>query len=199
MFDEKSVDDEKTTLPAWFEAARTEIVTVNEAAQRQLELQSFDIAFESVLEHVASGKSLNAFCRAYHLPISSTRYRAWLYSDPSRKEKYRLAQKLAAEAAIDDIIRIADGLDADGNATMDDVPRSTLKINTRKFVAQVMDRERFGDLKTVNTTVTTVDEESVKKLSTVEIRQMLMRQTGSSDAPPEDIFDVELDDPLATP
>jgi hypothetical protein len=98
---------------------------------------------------------------------------------------------------VDDLVRIADGLDADGNATLDDVPRSTLKIKTRQYVAQVMDKERFGDTKTVNTTVTTVDEETVKKLTTVEIRQMLMRRTGSAEAPPEDIFDVELEDPLA--
>lgn len=201
MSDEQSFPDETlpepVTLPAWLIAAGKEIAVVNEAAQRQLELQSFDIAFESVLEHVAAGQSLVAFCRSYHLPVSSTRYRAWIYGDPLRKEKYRLAQKVGAEALVDDLVRIADGLDADGNVTMDDVPRSTLKINTRKFVAQVMDKERFGDTKTVNTTVTTIDEETVKKMTTVELRQMLVRRTGSAEAPlDEDIYDVTIDDPL---
>jgi len=187
-------DTPPSQLPDWLVEAGKEIATTNESAQRQLELQSFKITIESVLEHIAAGHSLKSFCRAYHLPLSDTRYRAWLYADPTRKEQYRLAQTLGAESAIDDVIRIADGLDADGNPTMADVPRSTLMVNTRKYVASILDRERYGDTKTVNTTVTTIDEETVKKMTTIEIRQMLLRSS-----PDDDIFDVELDDPLADP
>ena len=143
---------------------------------RELELQSFGIAFESVLETLAEGRSLDEFCRSYHTQLSPARFRTWIYRDRNRRNAYLAAKAVGAEAVEDELIRIADGTLADGSASPDDVTRSQLRINTRKWLLQVWNRKRYGDVKTVESHSTTRFD--VSSTSSAELQRRVLESLG---------------------
>jgi hypothetical protein len=148
----------------------------NRTALIELEKQSFGIAFEQALEAIADGRSLSEFCSTYHMPVSASRFRTWMFQDPRRKELYHMAKSLGAETVEDDLIRIADGLNPDGSASMNDTNRSKIQIDTRWRLLQVWNRKRYGDVKHIEqTTTTTVD---INTLSKHELEQQLLRSLG---------------------
>ena len=154
------------------------------AEMRQLELQTFGIAFETALEHIAAGSTLESFCREYHVRLKAARFRTWIFSDRRRKNAYEAAKAVGAEAVEDDLIRISDGLLPDGTPSANDVQRSQLMINTRKYLLNVWNRERYGEVKKVEQTTTTrIDPSS---LSTPELQQRLLLALGVD---PEDMED----------
>lgn len=124
----------------------------------ELEQQTFAIAFESLLPFVADGATLTQFCRSYldtyGEQLNLARFRAWIFRAEKRRQAYYGAKALGADAMEEELVRLSDGLDPDGNPTLADVARSTLQINTRKWIMQVNNRERYGDVKRVDTTVT---------------------------------------------
>lgn len=154
----------------------------NRAALIELEKQTYDIAFETALEHIADGMPLSQFCANYHQPLSATRFRTWMFKDRRRKEAYLAAKVLAAEAVEDELIRIADGLKADGTPTPDDTTRSKLMIDTRWKMLQVWNRQRYGDTKFIEQTTT--QKIDVNTMSKDELEQRLLRAMGID---PDDI------------
>ena len=62
--------------------------------------------------------------------------------------RYYEAQAIGAEVIAQQILEIADAQDS-----MEDVNRSTLKINTRKWLLGVWNRKRFGDIKQIEQNV----------------------------------------------
>ena len=166
---------------------------------RQLEQQSFEIAFESLLEQIVDGRSLEEFCREYHTRLSTSRFRTWIYRDQRRKQTYVGAKAVGAEAVEDELKRISDGINANGDASMDDVARATLRINTRKWLLQVWNRRRYGDVKQIEQTTTTRFDPS--SLSTQELQEKLLRSLGMEgslhnvpDALTGEVFDMNMDD-----
>lgn len=160
-------------------------------AKLALEEQTFDIAFETFLEQIAAGTPLDRAIREYHTPIAPPRFRAWVYRDPKRKQAYMVAKAIGAEAVEDELIRIADGLDPNGNATLDDVQRSTLKINTRKWLLGVWNRKRYGETKQVNTNSTaTIDVASIPR---DELRRQIMEGLGLGTQQESQIFEQDDD------
>ena len=59
------------------------------------------------------------------------------------------ALEIAAETVSAQILEIADAEDS-----LEDVARSTLRINTRKWLVGVWNRKRFGETKQVEQTIT---------------------------------------------
>lgn len=167
---------------------------------RELEIQTWHIAFETILEKMSEGMPFDRIVREYQTPstvppLSPARLRTWIFSNQKRKQAYVVAKALGAEAVEDDLLRISDGLRPDGTASMDDVPRSTLRINTRKWLLTVWNREKYGEVKKVEQTTTTKLDAS--SLSTAELRAKLLRSLGmdAEDA----LFDLSPDpddDPL---
>ena len=149
---------------------------------RELELKTFEIAFESALERISSGDTLDQFCREYHSRLWPGRFRAWIYRDPRRRRAFEVAEALWADCAADDLVRIADGLDPDGNPTPSDVQRSSLMIAVRKYRMAVANRKKYGEVKKVEQTSTingTFRQETtldLTKLSSAEIRAALAEQ-----------------------
>ncbi len=139
---------------------------------RELEVQSF----ESVLETLAEGRSLDEFCRTYHTQLSAARFRTWIYRDRNRRNAYLAAKAVGAEAVEDELIRISDGVLADGSASTDDVSRSQLRINTRKWLLQVWNRKRYGDVKTVESHSTTRFD--VSSASSAELQRRVLESLG---------------------
>lgn len=85
---------------------------------------------------------------------------------------------MSAEAMEEDLVRIADGLRADGTQSMDDVQRSTLMVNTRKWLMQANNRQRYGDVKKVEQTTTSTTTIDVTTMSTDDLKKFVLRQAG---------------------
>lgn len=146
---------------------------------RQLELQTFPIAFESILESLAEGRPFSDACRDYNSPLLAlhpTRFRTWIFRDEKRRNAYHMAKAMGTESIEDEMIRIADGIDANGNPTIDDVQRSKLMVDTRKWVLQVNNRRKYGDVKHIEQNITSTS--SIADLTTDDLRQRLLRSLG---------------------
>lgn len=139
---------------------------------KNLQLQTYGIAFEHVLQQVAAGTPLTTILREYHTPIDPSLFRTWIYKDESRKKAWLVAKALSAEVLEEDILRIADGLDPDGNPSPNDINRAQLQITTRKWLMQVNNKKRYGDTKYIETTSTLKTEYS--NMTTEELKRVVL-------------------------
>ena len=142
--------DSTTSLPSWMAPATT---TQDRRAvarlRRENEEALYPACFERALEHIAEGNPLTAALEQYPIPIAPTRLLAWIHRDPERQARYYEAQAVGAEVVANQMIDIADASDS-----IEDVQRSTLRINTRKWLLGVWNRKRFGEVKQLEQTVT---------------------------------------------
>jgi hypothetical protein len=143
---------------------------------RALELQTFAIAFESALEAAAAGTTLEQFSASYHVRLNASRFRTWIYQHGKRRNAWLAAKAVGAEQVEEDLIRIADGVNADGTPSLADVQRSTLQVNTRRWLLQVWNRERYGDVRKIEQTTTSRIDPGT--LSTPELQQKLLEALG---------------------
>lgn len=104
--------------------------------------------FEIALDGIASGNPMTAVVESYPLRVNIDRFRAWVLRDETRRARYYEAQALGAEVVAEQIIEIADADDS-----IEDVARSTLRINSRKWLMGVWNRKRFGDVKQIEQNV----------------------------------------------
>jgi hypothetical protein len=139
------------TLPSWFgteptpKQAKTALMELNHVI--------YEIAFPHAMSQVAAGVTLRDIVTEYHTEIDLNNFRNWIHRDPERKALYYEAKAIGADAIEDEILTIADAKDS-----LEDVQRSALKINSRKWVLGVRDRKRYGDVKQLDVTnTTTVD------------------------------------------
>lgn len=118
--------------------------------QRAIEHLTFESLFDDVLDKVREGGMLvnQMFDNDPRAP-SYARFISWVYRDESRRARYDEAQLAGAEVIKQQMLMIADADDS-----LEDVNRSTLRINTRKWMLGVMDKKRFGDTKQIDQTVT---------------------------------------------
>ena len=118
--------------------------------QRAIEQVTFESLFDDVLDVVREGRMLvNQMFENDPRAPSYARFISWVYRDESRRARYEEAQMVGAEVIKQDMLTIADA-----NDSLEDVNRSTLRINTRKWMLGVMDKKRFGDTKQIDQTVT---------------------------------------------
>ena len=118
--------------------------------QRAIEHLTFESLFDDVLDLVREGRMLvNQMFENDPRAPSYARFISWVYRDEGRRARYEEAQQVGAEVIKQDMLTIADADD-----TLEDVNRSTLRINTRKWMLSVMDKKRFGDTKQIDQTVT---------------------------------------------
>lgn len=108
----------------------------------------FERILDRVLERVAMGNPLTEALGDEVYDIDYATYLRWLLKDEDRKRRYYEAQEMGAEIVSHQMIKIADADDS-----MEDVARSTLRINTRKWLLGVWNRKRFGDIKQIEQNV----------------------------------------------
>ncbi|WP_029134370.1 hypothetical protein [Sedimenticola selenatireducens] len=94
-----------------------------------------------LLGYLRNGKSLTAFCRDRTLDPGALRQ--WIHDDAERLTLYRDAQALGAELIEDQIMDISDGTDQP-NGIPNDIQRDALRVNTRKHLLEVWNRDRYG-------------------------------------------------------
>ena len=115
----------------------------------QLEHAEFETLFDRAIEHIADAKPLTTLLENDPRKPHLGRFVAWVMRDEKRKAMYREAQQISAEVMSHEIVPIAD---ADNSA--EDVARSAIRISARHKQMAVNDRERFGDVKKVDQTIT---------------------------------------------
>lgn len=145
--------------------------------QRAIEQVTFESLFDDVLDLVREGRMLvNQMFENDPRAPSYARFISWVYRDEGRRGRYEEAQQVGAEVIKQDMLTIADADD-----TLEDVNRSTLRINTRKWMLGVMDKKRFGDTKQIDQTVTInlqdamqVAQERLDRARTVDVPARLI-------------------------
>lgn len=113
------------------------------ANKELVELQNENL-FETVLEKISSGIPLMEALRDDVRQPDAGAFLRWLHRDPKRKQRYYEAQAIGGEIIASEMISIADA-----KISLEDVQRSTLRINTRKFLLSVWDKKRFGETKQI--------------------------------------------------
>jgi hypothetical protein len=118
---------------------------------------TYEAMFETTLDYVQMGRPLSHIVRDDPRDINYAHYLNWIHKDPIRKQRYYTAQEIGAESVADELMHIADATDS-----LEDVARSTLRINTRKWLLGVWNRKRFGETKQLevnNTTTINIRDE----------------------------------------
>jgi len=120
----------------------------------ELEEMQFEILFERALEMVMAGNALSEMFKDDIRGFSSSRFLKWIHTDRTRQSRYYEAQSIGAELVADQMITIADA-----ENSLEDINRSKLRIDTRKFLIGVWNRKRFGEVKQVelNTSISITD------------------------------------------
>ena len=110
---------------------------------------TFEGMWDDILERVSNGEPLTQIARDDPRNPDIPRLRRWILNDPTRRNAYYEARKTGAEAVEDEMIAIADATDN----PLEDIQRSKLRLDTRKFLLSVWNKSRYGEKQeTVNGT-----------------------------------------------
>jgi hypothetical protein len=133
-------------VPEWLSAPTPEIPAVREATptNREIMYMQFEYMFDHVLEQLAGGKTIKQTLDHDPRGYESATYIHWIKKDPMRTSRYEHAQLLFAEQLGAEIIEISDAEDS-----AEDVQRSKLRIDSRKWLMGVYNKRRYGETKTI--------------------------------------------------
>ncbi len=145
------------TLPTWLSAPEPPMVEVPESDKKvllALRFKEYESMFMNFLDQIARGASLHRLLEEDHRNVDYNDFYRWIKKDAKRYELFKEAQELRTEFMAAEILRIADAEDS-----MEDVNRSRLKIETRKFLMGAHNRKRYGETKQIemNTSISIVD------------------------------------------
>ena len=121
-----------------------------------------DDLFASILEHIADGESLRAICRDDGMPAAQTVLR-WIKASPDLQRSYAIATEVRADMIFDELLEIADDarndlvekVGRDGQVQgfavdAENIRRSALRIEARKWTLARMAPKKYGDRVDVN-------------------------------------------------
>jgi hypothetical protein len=95
--------------------------------------------------------------------ISSKTFYQWLDADEEKVKQYTRATELRAESMVDEILAIADDNEGDykedGKVNHENVHRSRLRVDTRKWLMSKMMPTKYGDKVALD-----VNDDTVKKI-----------------------------------
>lgn len=109
-----------------------------------LTLTQYDNIFERTIEQVCRGRSLHSLIEEDHREISYEHFMKWVKDDSMRYERFKEAQAMRTEFIAGEIIEIADAEDS-----VEDVQRSKLRIDTRKYLMGAWNKKRYGEVKQI--------------------------------------------------
>ena len=104
-----------------------------------------------ILTRLAAGETLKAILRETPGVPDESKYGQvlnWIMKDENRKNEYYEAQEIGTELMAEHMLEIAEAKDS-----LEDVQRSTLRVNTYKWLIAARNRNRFGDKKQIEQTV----------------------------------------------
>ncbi len=178
------LDMQRKELPEYYERAKTpEWLSVHQSTDelplqryprtkedKEYERHVFESLFENAVDFIMEGRSIKHMINSDPRGMTYGRFMVMLKRDKERLERYWEAKEIGAEALIEDMKAISDD-DAE------DVQRSTLRINVRKFEVQTSNPQRYGDakrldVKTKDVTGPRVDTRALKNLSEEELNAL---------------------------
>jgi hypothetical protein len=122
-------------LPDWLTPALT-----REQVLQNLQSVQYNIVFERVLENIAAGNTLKSVLKNDLREIEYGAFLRWVNKDPDRRRRYQDAKELRTETWAGEIIEIADAADS-----LEDVNRSKLRIDSRKWLMGADYQRVYGD------------------------------------------------------
>lgn len=131
----QSVGADDTLLPDWLDPAPPRPSPEGKA----LVLVQYEQVFMRAIDSIAHGKSLSQVLRDDQRDIDYNDFYRWIKKDPTRKSLFDEAQELRTEFMAGEIIEIADADDS-----LEDVNRSKLKIDTRKWLMGAHNKKKYG-------------------------------------------------------
>lgn len=148
------IEDTPVEVPDWLTADTPETPLTPQRRtltpeEKQLMEMQFSHIFERVCDQLALGQPLTHILNSDPRSLDNARFLRWVLNDEDRKAEYYKALEEAAEHIfVNDMIRIADAEDS-----LEDVQRSTLKLNTRWKYMAICNRKRFGDIKQIDSNI----------------------------------------------
>ena len=130
-------------FPDWLDPAPRSLAK-SPVEVRALTFVQYEQVFMRAIDSIAHGMSLSQVLRDDQRDIDYNDFYRWIKKDPTRKQLFDEAQELRTEFMAGEIIEIADADD-----TLEDVNRSRLKIDTRKWLMGAHNRKKYGETKTV--------------------------------------------------
>jgi hypothetical protein len=101
---------------------------------------------EGVLQRVAEGEPLTEICKSRGWPYSQVAM--WLHGDEKLLERYDAALRIWVDSLAMETVAISDEqvevVTEDGKVLDPNVPRDALRIKTRQWAAERLNRARFG-------------------------------------------------------
>lgn len=108
-----------------------------------------------ICERIVEGESLRAICREEGMPSQSMVFR-WLEANQAFREQYARARDLQADTFADELTEIADNAtndwmerngqeDKGWQANGENIQRSRVRIDTRKWIASKLKPKKYGD------------------------------------------------------
>jgi hypothetical protein len=139
---------------------------------RELVEMTYNNFFETALEIIASGRTLSSIIADDHRAIQYARFLKWVRKDPRRVARYTEAKEICAEIMVGEIVAISDGA---GDSMLESpLDRDNTRIKTRQWLAGKYNKKLYGDSKTVEMNVTEMSDQDLEKLSTDEIKRMIL-------------------------
>lgn len=122
-----------------------------------------DIA-DKLCAALADGKSMRTVCAADDMPAKATVFR-WIRTNEEFRDQYTRAKEESADALTDEMLDISDDVSNDYTKTdengvrlnPENIQRSRLKIETRKWLASKLKPKKYGDKQFIETKDTTQD------------------------------------------
>ncbi len=133
-------------MPDWLAAPTPSLPKTRQdtPTNREIMFMQFEYMFDHVLEQLAGGKTIKQTLDKDPRGYESAVYIDWIKKDPQRTSRYENAQLLFAEQLGAEIIEISDAEDS-----AEDVQRSKLRIDSRKWLMGVYNKRRYGETKTI--------------------------------------------------
>lgn len=131
----QSVGADDTLLPDWLDPAPPKPSPEGKA----LVLVQYEQVFMRAIDSIAHGKSLSQVLRDDQRDIDYNDFYRWIKKDPTRRQLFDEAQEMRTEFMAGEIIEIADADDS-----LEDVNRSKLKIDTRKWLMGAHNKKKYG-------------------------------------------------------
>lgn len=129
-----------------------------------------DLTYNLIMESLACGIPLTKTLRSIGCkPIVYGRILRWLYKDDKRRKEYHQAMEIGSEILASEILEIADGQDLK-TSLPEDLGRSALRINVRKHLMGIQNKDRFGAKveQTVNINLVDAMRSADKRIDIIE-------------------------------
>jgi hypothetical protein len=156
-----------------------------EKEKRALVLVQYPILFETVLEKIAAGMTMKSALDNDLRQFEQSDFMKWIKADKNRRAQYEAAEELRTEVWAGEIIGISDATDS-----MEDVNRSKLRIDTRKWLMSAHNRKKYGESTKIDMTAVVETRKSESDIKSEILG--LLKQVNNSGAylPKGDVIDV---------